>query len=220
MVQASLEWRKEIGADEIRKQCNEFNLQQRDFPFYERATLYFPHNIHHGHDKLGQPIGIDQYGSADPAKLCAKIKIEDMLRYQHYHCEMKQNLVDNMSFKQNTIVRTCKVIDLKHFSSWILFHSQGISFFQEMIRFAQDNYPECMGNVYIINVPTMFNLIWKMVAPFLSPTTQNKIKLLSDPEDIFQYIDKDQLPKFMGGTCECKGGCVPGLSPKDVVSSS
>jgi hypothetical protein len=36
----------------------------------------------------------------------------------------------------------------------------------------------------------------------------------SDWKDVLRAnIDEKYLPKFLGGTCECKGGCVPEVDP-------
>lgn len=41
----------------------------------------------------------------------------------------------------------------------------------------QDNYPEMLGHICIINAPTIFKLIWSFAKGFLDIRTQGKIEV-------------------------------------------
>jgi hypothetical protein len=43
-------------------------------------------------------------------------------------------------------------------------------------KYDQDNYPEMLGHICIINAPMMFKAIWAIVKPMLNPRTQGKIE--------------------------------------------
>ena len=77
----------------------------------------------------------------------------------------------------------------------------------------QDNYPEMLGNMFMINSSTMFTIIWGMVKMFVDEKTRNKIKIIGSKyqEDLLKNIDPDNLPLFLGGNCTCshiEGGCL------------
>jgi len=43
---------------------------------------------------------------------------------------------------------------------------------------SQDNYPEILGNMYIVNAPMMFRVVWSIVKGFLDAKTQAKIQII------------------------------------------
>jgi CRAL/TRIO domain len=59
-------------------------------------------------------------------------------------------------------------------------------------------FPELLGQMFIINTPGLFNMIWKVFAPLLDSRTTDKIKIYSKPKDwqpaLLQLIDADVLP--------------------------
>ena len=44
-------------------------------------------------------------------------------------------------------------------------------------KYDQDNYPEMLGHICIINAPAMFRMIWSVVKGFIDPRTQSKIEV-------------------------------------------
>jgi hypothetical protein len=57
---------------------------------------------------------------------------------------------------------------------------------------AQDNYPEMLGHICIINAPAIFRVLWSVVKNMIDTRTQNKIEVRA-------------------GVCvarACVGGCV------------
>jgi hypothetical protein len=62
----------------------------------------------------------------------------------------------------------------------------------------------------------MIMFAYSIVRHALDPRLQQKVVFLNPvetPEALLQVIDADKLPAFLGGKCECEGGCVP--MPKD-----
>ena len=75
---------------------------------------------------------------------------------------------------------------------------------------ASDYYPETMGNTFIINAPLIFSGVWAVIKGFLDEKSRTKIKILgtSYQEELLQLCDKEALPTYLGGTCECPEGCL------------
>ena len=75
---------------------------------------------------------------------------------------------------------------------------------------ASDYYPETMGNTFLVNAPMLFKGVWAMIKGFLDEKTRAKIKILGTDylDTVLEYVDIDNLPKFLGGNCECEGGCL------------
>ncbi|RHY15987.1 hypothetical protein DYB36_008071 [Aphanomyces astaci] len=68
-----------------------------------------------------------------------------------------------------------------------------------------DHYPDTLSKVFIVNAPFFFFTTWKLVEVFLNPTTRKKIHFLGGgfKNELVKHIDPTQLPKWLGGTCEC-----------------
>lgn len=45
-------------------------------------------------------------------------------------------------------------------------------------KIAQDNYPEVMGRLFVINSPSIVNVLWSVVKSFLAEDTVKKISIL------------------------------------------
>jgi len=75
---------------------------------------------------------------------------------------------------------------------------------------SQDYYPERLGKMYIVNAPWGFSSCWNFIKQFLDPVTIEKIYVLgtSYEKDLLAQVPKENLPKVLGGDCECPGGCM------------
>lgn len=56
--------------------------------------------------------------------------------------------------------------------------SELVDFLKLSSGVAQDNYPEIMHKLLIINAPMMFNLIWLLVKGFFDEKTVKKINIM------------------------------------------
>jgi len=73
-----------------------------------------------------------------------------------------------------------------------------------MIHVDQFYYPETLYTMFIVNAGLMVKTGWAIAGPFLDPITKSNINFGNDK--LLQWVDKGQLPKFLGGDCRCKGG--------------
>jgi hypothetical protein len=46
-----------------------------------------------------------------------------------------------------------------------------------LTKYDQDNYPEMLGRICIINAPFVFKAVWQLVKPLLNPRTLSKIQV-------------------------------------------
>lgn len=65
----------------------------------------------------------------------------------------------------------------------------------------QDNYPENLGKMFIVNAPMLFTGVWAMCKSFIDERTRKKINILgsSYKAQLLEEIDADQLIDFLGG---------------------
>ncbi len=109
--------------------------------------------------------------------------------------------------KGELVDMTLSCLDMDGFSLGSL-NSKTKNFVKIAIGLGQNYYPEIMHEMFIINCPLMFRACYKMFKPFINEATRKKIHIRGGSfDDLFEKIDRDQVPKFMGGDCECEPDC-------------
>ncbi|KAF4681341.1 cytosolic factor, phosphatidylinositol/phosphatidylcholine transfer protein [Perkinsus olseni] len=109
--------------------------------------------------------------------------------------------------------KTCTIIDLKGLGLK-QFTPQVKNMMQKLAKVANDNYPEVLGTMFVVNAPFIFTAIWKVVSPMVDPITRSKIVVLGSnyKPTLHNVVDPSQLPDFLGGTCtacdDVRGGCM------------
>ncbi|RCV26935.1 hypothetical protein SETIT_5G285500v2 [Setaria italica] len=197
-----LRWREEFGAD---------NIEEFDYSELHEVVKYYP-QFYHGVDKEGRPVYIELIGKVDTNKL---VQITTIDRYVKYHVKEFERCLQ-MRFP------ACSIAAKKHIdSSTTILDVQGVGLknfskdARELIMRLQkinnDNYPETLYQLYIINAGQGFKMLWGTIKSFLDPETASKIHVLGSKYQakLLEIVDSSELPDFLGGKCRCEehGGC-------------
>jgi len=203
MFTKCLEWRKDIGADTILE-------RKASLKYKELLHSYWP-GREHGVDKRGMAVFYEKLGSADIKSIMSSIPFDDCVQYHVYRLEKARVLKYKISKDVGKDMYSHIVIE--NFDGFGLGQMGGdsVTAFKKLAKIGEDNYPESLRKYYIINAPSIINMAYKLISPFMDERTLNKVVICgSDYLDALQQdIDISQIPKEIGGKCNCKGKCVP-----------
>jgi hypothetical protein len=113
------------------------------------------------------------------------------------------------SRKAGQLLETCcTIMDLKGVG--ITKIPQVYSYVKLASGMSQNYYPERLGRMYLINSPWGFSGVWNAIKGWLDPVTVSKIHILGSgyQKELMAQVPAENLPKTLGGTCECAGGCM------------
>lgn len=79
-----------------------------------------------------------------------------------------------------------------------LANKAGISVMRRLDEIDTNYYPGLMDKIYIIDPPSLFSGIWKMVSPFLSEQTLMRISMVKHDE-LLKIYDRSLVPRLIGG---------------------
>jgi len=184
-------------------------LQERQPLFYTIKQAYRLYL--HKTDKEGRLVGIEKIGNV---RKCistltgAGVTPEDMVRHTAFVSEFTWGRIDSTLAPGG---KMCRIVDMSGIGMTDL-GPEALNFVKQIGNALGHNYPERQAVIYVVNVPTYFNLLWRMLASLIRPVTQKKIKVLTPDktkEELLKVIDAENLPVEYGGRCSCHGpgGC-------------
>lgn len=113
--------------------------------------------------------------------------------------EMGIQLMRNSNYRNK---RLCYIIDFTHIQ---VLTPPMVRFARTLAHVEQDNYPENLGRVVILNAPTAVRFIWRGIQSFLDSRTTKKVTFCS-PNKAFeimkQWMPEEFIPDIAGGTCD------------------
>ncbi|TDZ34979.1 Sec14 cytosolic factor [Colletotrichum spinosum] len=193
-------WRKTTKLDQT--------IPNWDYPEKPEVFKFYP-QYYHKTDKDGRPLYIEQLGGIDLNAMYKITTAERMLTnlaVEYEKCADPR--FPACSRKANHLVETCcTIMDLKGVG--ISRVPQVYSYVKQASVISQNYYPERLGKLYMINAPWGFSTVWSVVKGWLDPVTVSKINILGSgyQKELLNQIPAENLPKGLGGKCECHGGC-------------
>ncbi|KAL4172084.1 hypothetical protein KRP22_007258 [Phytophthora ramorum] len=193
-------WRKENDVDTILLRPSHVLTDMKEC---------FTHFIHKK-DRLGHPISFEFLGGQRKAlhDFTARGVTENEAIMHHVRMmEFMWNVVDPRPFPEGNML---KIYDIKGISMADM-SSDVVNYTKKWGEVIATYNPERVYQVFIINPPAWFNLIWKLVSPLVNPKTRERIHVLRGQKDItkalLEFVAPENLPKEYGGECQCEGGC-------------
>ncbi|XP_063448781.1 retinal-binding protein-like [Mytilus trossulus] len=190
MLRASVEFRQKAKVDTILK----------EYKIPEVMDKYLTGGFC-GHAKDGSPIRVELYGNIDLKGLMRSTKKSDFERNKLHQCEWTVRDWEEQSKKLGYPVDGMTVIcDMGNTGTSALW-LPGIKMHLSLVKMLEDNYPEMLKRLLVINAPRIFPILYRISKPLISEDTKQKIHVKGgDYKDLLlRYIDADNLPACYGG---------------------
>lgn len=173
MVSQMLKWRKEKKV---------YELNDRQFPqelaFCGAAFIYED-------DKFGNRT---LYLRANMCKNCVELKstMKDFLTYLLFNIDDSK---DGTTF--------AVVMDLTK-TTWTNYDLDLMTHFVALLK---DHFPVNLDYVLAINFPWILSAAWSLIKRLI-PAEKRDIVQFINSDKVFEFIPKENLPDFLGGTCK------------------
>jgi len=173
----------------------------------------------HRNDKDGRPVYILRLGHLDIKGMLRAVGEDAVLRYALYICEQGiQKTKDTAQISSWTLLIDLEGLNLRHL--WAPARIAMRRFTEVM----EQNYPETLGVVLIVQAPRLFPLAWTLVKSFINENTRRKCLVYGgndylEEDGIHSYIHREDIPDFLGGPCPCNIEC-HGLVPREEYTRS
>ncbi|XP_020519600.1 phosphatidylinositol/phosphatidylcholine transfer protein SFH11 isoform X2 [Amborella trichopoda] len=199
-----LKWRNENHVDAL--------VENFKFEEYEEVKKYYPHGFH-GVDRSGRPLYIERMGLIDMSSLECVTTIDRYVKYRITELEKTLrlrfpacSLAAKRHISSTTTILDVSGVGMKNFTK------TAKDLFIEVQKIGSNYYPETLNQLFIINAGPGFKVLWNTIKVFLDPRTAAKINVLGNKyhSKLLEVVDLSNLPKFLGGICECSdyGGCL------------
>nr|XP_050024460.1 SEC14-like protein 2 isoform X1 [Dermacentor andersoni] len=223
MFRQHLRWRQQCDVDSL----------LTDYQVPKVMREHFPGGILDCNPK-GHPVWVINVGSVDIKGFLQVLAPSEICRHCMYLLELQEKIKREASRKLGQSIDTQYIIvDLEGFSIRQLYSWQVIELLTDLLKKYEANYPESLEKGFVINAPNFFPVLWKIVRPFLTQRTVDKVAIYAKDgwkDDLVKYVDLTKLPVQWGGSLTgpdgdprcphlvCPGGEVPDEYRKDLAS--
>lgn len=177
----------------------------------------------HKWDKGGRPLYIERTGKINVKEFVKRSRqmvppgasIQEPCTVTHLHAnEVGGVLLKYANSRRSEgspdIVQVSVVMDCDGFTLGHLF-GPAMEILKAQSAMDQAYYPEGLHRLYVANAPTALSVAWSIVKGWLDIRVQQKVVIMKPAETkakLLEAIDASCLPEFLGGTCNCEGGCL------------
>jgi len=194
-----LEWRKQEGIDEIENRV----------AHNENASMLlqsYPGTLH-GEDREGIPFYMENFGSVDVRQVFAAIPNEvDWMVHHIIQLEDACMRSAEAYTRQNKLFDGINVIVNMQGLSFRHWYLPAVHILKKILAIDMNYYPELLKHVYVVNAPSVFWVIWKLVKPMMDSRTAEKMTVAGDLSPLQQNIDPKYLSELYGKPCTCPIG--------------
>ncbi|GFS58166.1 SEC14-like protein 3 [Nephila pilipes] len=192
MLRKHLQWRKDFSLDTI----------LNDYTPPEGLVKHFPGGLI-GVDKNRCPVKYFAFGNLDPIGIRKAAKFSDIVKHIIQTTEREMIFLKKQSTEVGKeLPGSVYICDFKDMPFSVATDKKALEHSIYLSKMYQDNYPERLKAVYIINISPYFALFFNIIKTFLAAAIIKKIHFCSRDDfknKLISVIDADELPAFLGG---------------------
>jgi len=186
--ESTMKWRKENRMDDIVEEPN---------IYYKVIKQYYPH-YYHLRGKNNEPCYYENPPRFNMKKLKSTgMVMGDLIRYYALVTEYMWTKIDPREEGKSIYI-----IDLEGMSIFD-FAGEVVEFVKRTAKFTGEHYPARSATIFVVNVPSWFNIIWKVVSPIVDDVTKDKVRILRGKANILKALKKkipiENIPPEYGG---------------------
>ncbi|XP_035216588.1 SEC14-like protein 2 [Stegodyphus dumicola] len=191
MLRKHIEWRKEQGID---------NILSYEAP--EVLEKYIAHS-RFGFDKDGCPARYVPLGRMDARGYYWSARPSDVNKVVIRELERDLLILEDYCNRFGKVIGGCVYIyDMEGLSFSKATDRTLIANFMQLSKIYQDNYPEMLKTLFVLNPPMFITIPFAIIKTCLTGTLVSKINFTTKrdwKEELLKQFDADQLPAFLGG---------------------
>ncbi|GMH54490.1 hypothetical protein TrST_g2222 [Triparma strigata] len=197
---ATAEWRKKFSIDTLlTKPLPEFTAIKESYPLYYHGLTkpVFPDGKGGFYSHL---IYIERPGKCDMEKLSA-IGLPSLCQFMRFLTEWVYTYLAPMEHS-----KIFNIVDVEDFKLTEL-KGDRLDFFKFVTGLSQDHYPERASVIAVVNAPSWFTMLFRLIKPMINENTQKKIRVMSSKDTyngLLEFLDDDRIPVEYGGSCSYK----------------
>ena len=151
-----------------------------------------------GVTREGRPITVALLGRVRVSELTKSVTPEQYGENIGPFLVWNMRKLNVMSRRQGKLVDGFLVLDFKGLG---LQHYSFLPFMKKDAELSQMLGPEVSGVIAVVNVPSMFHMLWNSFKGMMNEHTLKKVKLFKDSgEDFLQWVvSREELPRVYGG---------------------
>ncbi|GMH79888.1 hypothetical protein TL16_g08310 [Triparma laevis f. inornata] len=169
---ATAEWRKRFNIDTLlTKPLPEFTAIKESYPLYYHGLTkpVFPDGKGGFYSHL---VYIERPGKCDMEKLSA-IGMPSLQQFMRFITEW---VYTYLAVEEES--KIFNIVDVEDFKLTEL-KGDRLEFFKFITGLSQDHYPERASVIAVVNAPSWFTMLFRLIKPMINENTQKKIRVLS-----------------------------------------
>ena len=108
---------------------------------------------------------------------------------------------------ERMLTRHTKNVIIFDMAGWAMWHGGYMGYINRLIDIAQNQFPERLRRVLLVNAPFLFRGAWAVISPWLDPVTKSKVKFVSATKALREEfaelsVPLDLIPARYGGNIE------------------
>ncbi|CAF1649428.1 unnamed protein product [Rotaria sp. Silwood1] len=133
-------------------------------------------SAHHGYTKAGRPLFIEKFGLVQVDKLLNRFTSEELIQCHIYWLECCCQRARERSRQLGKHVENFATIYDLHACKVEL--TKFLYVFKQAVHIDDNYYPERLGQIFLINPPMIFSILWDLAKYWLDPVTKTKIHVI------------------------------------------